>query len=76
MQNHDEIPVESEAESTAFSIAYEADDDWSNYKDSDVMQQQSAIFEQDAAKFPFVGDKVIETWFYKWFFPVNNLNPF
>ncbi|XP_076904582.1 OVARIAN TUMOR DOMAIN-containing deubiquitinating enzyme 1-like [Bidens hawaiensis] len=57
MQNHDEIPVESEAESTAFSIAYEADDDWSNYKDSDVMQQQSAIFEQDAAKFPFVGDK-------------------
>ncbi|XP_022025914.1 OVARIAN TUMOR DOMAIN-containing deubiquitinating enzyme 1 isoform X1 [Helianthus annuus] len=57
MQNHDEIPVESESESTAFNIDYEADDDWSNYKDSDVMQQQSAIFEQDAARFPFVGDK-------------------
>lgn len=58
MQNHDEIPVEPEAESTAFNIDYEADNDWSNYKDSDVMQQQAAIFEQDAAKFPFVGDKV------------------
>ncbi|KAJ9542527.1 hypothetical protein OSB04_029033 [Centaurea solstitialis] len=33
------------------------DNDWSNYKDSDVMQQHSAILEQDAAKFPFVGDK-------------------
>nr|XP_043632053.1 OVARIAN TUMOR DOMAIN-containing deubiquitinating enzyme 1-like [Erigeron canadensis]XP_043632054.1 OVARIAN TUMOR DOMAIN-containing deubiquitinating enzyme 1-like [Erigeron canadensis]XP_043632055.1 OVARIAN TUMOR DOMAIN-containing deubiquitinating enzyme 1-like [Erigeron canadensis] len=57
MQNHDEIPVEPEAESTTFITDYEVDGDWSNYKDSDVMQQQSAIWEEDAAKFPYVGDK-------------------
>ncbi|XP_024995767.1 ubiquitin thioesterase otubain-like isoform X2 [Cynara cardunculus var. scolymus] len=62
MQNQEEISVEvekvkvKEEESTTFNTAYEADD-WSNYKDSDVMQQHSAILEQDAAKFPFVGDK-------------------
>ncbi|XP_071702318.1 OVARIAN TUMOR DOMAIN-containing deubiquitinating enzyme 1 [Rutidosis leptorrhynchoides] len=57
MQNKDEIPVEPETESTAFITDYEADGDWSNYKDSDVMKQQTAIWEEDAAKFPFVGDK-------------------
>lgn len=57
MQNQDEIPVEPETESTTFITDYEADGDWSNYKDSDVMQQQSAIWEEDAAKFPYVGDK-------------------
>ncbi|XP_024995458.1 ubiquitin thioesterase otubain-like isoform X2 [Cynara cardunculus var. scolymus] len=56
MQNQDEIPLEEEIESTTFDTAYEADD-WSNYKDCDVLKQQSAIWEEDAAKFPFVGDK-------------------
>ena len=49
MQNQDEIS----------NTTHEAiDDDWSNYKDTDVMQQHFEILEQDAAKFPFVGDKV------------------
>lgn len=56
MDNQDEIPVEPETESSTFVSDYEADD-WSNYKDSDVMLQQSAIWEEDAAKSPFVGDK-------------------
>lgn len=62
MQNQDEIPVEpeTEMETTTFIPDYETDGDWSNYRDSDVMQQQSAIWEQDAAKFPFVGDKVCQ----------------
>lgn len=57
--NQDDILVdlEKELQSTAFVTDYEAEGDWSNYKDSDVMQQQTAIWEQDAAKFPFVGDK-------------------
>ena len=60
MQNQDDILVdlEKELQSTAFVTDYQAEGDWSNYNDSDVMQQQTAIWEQDAAKFPFVGDKV------------------
>lgn len=57
MDNQDEIPVEPETESSTFISSYEADNDWSDYKDSDVMLQQSEIWEQDAAKSPFVGDK-------------------
>ncbi|GKD67152.1 hypothetical protein Tco_1309260, partial [Tanacetum coccineum] len=57
--NQDDILVdlEKELQSTAFVTDYEAEGDWSNYNDSDVMQQQTAIWEQDAAKFPYVGDK-------------------
>lgn len=56
MQNEDEIPVEPEIDSMKFISDYEADE-WSNFKETDVTQQQSAIWEQDAAKFPYVGDK-------------------
>lgn len=31
--------------------------DWENYKDDDIMQQQSAIRAEEAVKIPFVGDK-------------------
>lgn len=33
------------------------DNDWENYRDSDIMQQHSAIQAQEAEKIPFVGDK-------------------
>ncbi|KAL6977671.1 ubiquitin-specific protease otu1 [Sarracenia purpurea var. burkii] len=32
-------------------------DDWENFRDDDIMQQQSAIRAEEAEKIPFVGDK-------------------
>ncbi|XP_077229661.1 ubiquitin thioesterase otubain-like protein [Tasmannia lanceolata] len=32
-------------------------DDWLNFRDDDIMQQQSLIREQESEKMPFVGDK-------------------
>ncbi|KAI3679347.1 hypothetical protein L2E82_51427 [Cichorium intybus] len=49
MQNQDEIPVEPETESSTFVSADEADD-WSDYKDSDIILQHYGIWEEDAAK--------------------------
>ena len=33
-------------------------DDWSNFEDEDIMQQQSDIKAEEAQKVPFVADKV------------------
>ncbi|WP_411024812.1 hypothetical protein, partial [Salmonella sp. s57610] len=32
-------------------------DDWANFKDTDIMEQQSAILAVEADKIPFIGDK-------------------
>lgn len=53
MQNQDELPMDAEIESLKASEV----DDWENIKDNDIMQQQSAIWAEEAKKFPFVGDK-------------------
>ncbi|KAK8484599.1 hypothetical protein V6N11_024131 [Hibiscus sabdariffa] len=49
------IPI-SEKES-AVSIPISEGDDWANFADDDIMQQQSAIHAEEAKKVPFVGDK-------------------
>ena len=36
-------------------------DDWANFVDDNIIQQQSAIHAEEAKKIPFVGDKVRET---------------
>lgn len=45
------------------SVVPIADDyeDWSCFRDDDVMQQQSAIRSEEAAKIPFVGDKASDS---------------
>ncbi|KAE8730308.1 Ubiquitin thioesterase otubain-like [Hibiscus syriacus] len=49
------IPI-SETES-AVSIPISEGDDWANFADDDIMQQQSTIHDEEAKKVPFVGDK-------------------
>lgn len=41
-------------------VEYEAGPEsrWGNFEDDDVMQQQFSIQDDEAKKFPFVGDKV------------------
>ncbi|PIN25636.1 ubiquitin hydrolase [Handroanthus impetiginosus] len=56
MQNHDGDVVESKTESIT-SIQTSEIDDWANFRDDDIMKQQSAIQAEEAVKIPFVGDK-------------------
>uniref|UniRef100_A0A5B7B1J2 Ubiquitin thioesterase n=1 Tax=Davidia involucrata TaxID=16924 RepID=A0A5B7B1J2_DAVIN len=54
MQNQDGLLADAETES---SIQAPEVDDWANFRDNDIMQQQSAIQAEEAEKIPFVGDK-------------------
>ncbi|KHG24297.1 hypothetical protein F383_08215 [Gossypium arboreum] len=56
MQNQDGAVADREKES-AVSIPISEVDDWANFADDDIMQQQSAIHAEEAKKIPFVGDK-------------------
>ncbi|KAL0357685.1 UNVERIFIED_CONTAM: OVARIAN TUMOR DOMAIN-containing deubiquitinating enzyme 1 [Sesamum calycinum] len=56
MQNQDGHVVESETE-TITSIKASEIEDWANFRDDDILQQQSAIQAEEAGKIPFVGDK-------------------
>lgn len=53
MQNQ-EGDGQSEA---ATSIPITIFDDWANFGDDEIMQQQSAIRSEESDKIPFVGDK-------------------
>lgn len=55
MQNQEGKFGDGEMESTVASEF----EDWANYGDDDIMQQQSAIRAAEAEKIPFVGDKAI-----------------
>lgn len=55
MQNQEEQLTDIEIETMPFEI-----DDWANFKDNDIMEQQSAIQAEEAVKIPFVGDKARE----------------
>ncbi|XWS54086.1 hypothetical protein CRYUN_Cryun10bG0058700 [Craigia yunnanensis] len=56
MQNQEGAIADGEKES-AVSIPISEFDDWANFADDDIMQQQSAIHAEEAKKIPFVGDK-------------------
>ncbi|KAL8038078.1 hypothetical protein ABFX02_11G080300 [Erythranthe guttata] len=59
MQSEDEQVVDSsKAETTKTCTQTPPEvDDWANFRDDDIMQQQSAIQAVEADKIPFVGDK-------------------
>ncbi|KAL7135226.1 hypothetical protein ABFS83_11G079100 [Erythranthe nasuta] len=59
MQSEDEQVVDSsKAETTKTCTQTTPEvDDWANFRDDDIMQQQSAIQAVEADKIPFVGDK-------------------
>ncbi|KAL0385271.1 UNVERIFIED_CONTAM: OVARIAN TUMOR DOMAIN-containing deubiquitinating enzyme 1 [Sesamum radiatum] len=54
MQNQDGHVVESGTE-TITSIKASEIEDWANFRDDDILQQQSAIQAEEAGKIPFVG---------------------
>ena len=56
MQNQEELLADGEMEGKT-PIQASNDDDWANFRDDDIMQQQSAIQAVEAEKIPFVGDK-------------------
>lgn len=56
MQNPDGQAAEPETE-TKISLQTSEINDWTNYRDDEVMQQHSAIQAEEAGKIPFVGDK-------------------
>lgn len=56
MQNPEEQGLDAEKENLSTCQASQPDD-WANYRDDDIMQQQSAIQAEEAEKIPFVGDK-------------------
>ncbi|XP_057463386.1 OVARIAN TUMOR DOMAIN-containing deubiquitinating enzyme 1-like isoform X2 [Actinidia eriantha] len=56
MQNREELVADGELEDITPIQASKADD-WANFRDDDIMQQQSAIQAVEAEKIPFVGDK-------------------
>ncbi|CAK9171901.1 unnamed protein product [Ilex paraguariensis] len=56
MQKQEGLLTDAEMESMTSVQASEVDD-WANFKDNDIMQQQSAILAEEAEKIPFVGDK-------------------
>ncbi|OMO51321.1 Ubiquitin thioesterase Otubain [Corchorus capsularis] len=56
MQNQEGAVPDGEKES-AISIPISEFDDWTNFADDDMMQQQSAIHAEEANKIHFVGDK-------------------
>ncbi|XP_027153135.1 ubiquitin thioesterase otubain-like [Coffea eugenioides] len=56
MQNLKAHDGDAETEKVSSTQASEIDD-WANFKDDDIMQQQFAIQAEEAEKIPFVGDK-------------------
>lgn len=54
--NVDDNAMDAQKEKSSTNQISE-DNDWENYRDSDIMQQHSAIQAQEAEKIPFVGDK-------------------
>ncbi|KAL2468868.1 Ubiquitin thioesterase otubain-like [Forsythia ovata] len=56
MQNQEGNAVDADTV-TMTSVQTSEIDDWANFKDDDIMQQQSAIQSEEAGKIPFVGDK-------------------
>ncbi|KAG2706416.1 hypothetical protein I3843_05G092300 [Carya illinoinensis] len=56
MQNQEGPKADGEFEAAASTPTPEFDD-WPNFGDDDIMQQQSAIRAEEADKTPFVGDK-------------------
>lgn len=56
MQNEEGPQADGELKATSSTPAC-AFDDWENFGDDDIMQQQSAIQAEEAEKTPFVGDK-------------------
>ncbi|GFZ06039.1 hypothetical protein Acr_18g0002090 [Actinidia rufa] len=58
MQNQEELLADGELEGITPIQASKADD-WANFRDDDIMQQQSAIQAVEAEKIPFVGDKAV-----------------
>lgn len=55
MQNHEDLS-DGKTESMTSNPASEIDD-WANFRDDDIMQQQTAIRAEEAEKIPFIGDK-------------------
>ncbi|XP_071926379.1 OVARIAN TUMOR DOMAIN-containing deubiquitinating enzyme 1-like isoform X2 [Coffea arabica] len=56
MQNLKAHDGDAETEKVSSTQASDIDD-WANFKDDDIMQQQFAIQAEEAEKIPFVGDK-------------------
>lgn len=56
MQHPDGQAAEPETE-TKISLQTSEINDWTNYRDDEVMLQHSAIQAEEAGKIPFVGDK-------------------
>ncbi|KAI8539421.1 hypothetical protein RHMOL_Rhmol09G0182000 [Rhododendron molle] len=56
MQNQDGLLADAEVEGIT-SIQASNVDDWENFRDDAIMQQQSSIWAEEAEKIPFVGDK-------------------
>ncbi|XAR65841.1 Ubiquitinyl hydrolase 1 [Bertholletia excelsa] len=56
MQNPEGLQADADMESTT-PDQVSGVDDWANFRDDDIMQQQSAIRAEEAEKIPFVGDK-------------------
>lgn len=52
MQNNEELLADGKSETLPSEI-----DDWANFRDDDIMQQQTAIQAEEAEKIPFVRDK-------------------
>ncbi|XP_042501899.1 OVARIAN TUMOR DOMAIN-containing deubiquitinating enzyme 1-like isoform X1 [Macadamia integrifolia] len=56
MQPQEDLVVDAEMDCVTSNPAYSADD-WANFRDDDIMQQQTAIHAEEAEKIPFIGDK-------------------
>ncbi|GMP23241.1 hypothetical protein CsSME_00000913 [Camellia sinensis var. sinensis] len=56
MQNQEGLQADAEMASITPIQATEVED-WANFRDDDIMQQQSAIRAVEAEKIPLVGDK-------------------
>lgn len=66
MQNQEGPQADGELEAAAASSPTPDFDDWPNFGDDDIMQQQSAIRAEEADKIPFLGDKARVTNFLHW----------
>ena len=60
MQNQEGAITDVEKESAVSTPIFELDD-WANFVDDDIIQQQSTTHAEEAKKIPFVGDKVKKT---------------
>ncbi|KAL5552596.1 hypothetical protein UlMin_039997 [Ulmus minor] len=56
MENQDELQDNGKKESVTPTQTLDIND-WANFADEDIMQQQSAIHSEESVKSPFVGDK-------------------